>query len=337
MKLRFIALIFLLAQFLAAPARIWQTDTLGLPFQVTYFSQPSDNVGPARSSLVRLLPDSACGNGKALVYIHGFNDYFFQTEMAHEFADHGYAFYAVDLRRYGRSLQDGDKRCMIRNFKDYFPDLDSAFCEISAAGYDSVVLMGHSTGGLLASYYMAVSPSQQVRMMILNSPFLDWNLGSKECLIGLVSSLGRLFPDISFSSGSSTAYGESLLKGKHGEWNFNTDWKSIEPTKVNLGWVRAVTSAQRWLRSHPDCIDVPILLLYSSGSVNLGEWTPEAQSADAVLDVADIRSLGMRPSDDVTAFKVNGGIHDLFLSSAPVREQLYQRVFDWLGEEWRKQ
>ena len=57
MKLRFIALIFLLAQFLAAPARIWQTDTLGLPFQVTYFSQPSDNVGPARSSLVRLLPE----------------------------------------------------------------------------------------------------------------------------------------------------------------------------------------------------------------------------------------------------------------------------------------
>ena len=32
----------------------------------------------------------------------GFNDYFFQAEMGRQFADSGYNFYAVDLRRYGR-------------------------------------------------------------------------------------------------------------------------------------------------------------------------------------------------------------------------------------------
>ncbi len=30
------------------------------------------------------------------------SDYFFQTEMADQFNQHGYDFYALDLRKYGR-------------------------------------------------------------------------------------------------------------------------------------------------------------------------------------------------------------------------------------------
>ncbi len=37
---------------------------------------------------------------KAVLYIHGFIDYFFQTEMAEQFNQHGYDFYALDLRKY---------------------------------------------------------------------------------------------------------------------------------------------------------------------------------------------------------------------------------------------
>ena len=40
----------------------------------------------------------------AVLYLHGWNDYFFQTHVADAFSAAGFAFYALDLRRYGRSL-----------------------------------------------------------------------------------------------------------------------------------------------------------------------------------------------------------------------------------------
>ncbi len=325
---RLISTLLLIAGLLAAHAQPWQRDTLGGDFQCRYFDQGTDYSGPVRSTLVRLQPEKQ--TDVALLYIHGFNDYFFQADMAQEFARHGYAFYAVDLRKYGRSLISGQKRCQVRNFNEYFADLDSAFATVRADGYENIVVMAHSTGGLVAAYYLEHHPHVKIDALILNSPFLDWNLGSKECLIGAVSALGALFPNIPISSGSGTAYGESLNADFHGEWHFNTDWKSIEPTRVDLGWIRAVEKAQNYVQKHPFAISAPILLMYSARSINAEKWSPEVDRADAVLDVKDIKYYGMRLGHDVTAISVNGGRHDLILSQSDVRQPLYTYIFDWL-------
>ena len=44
---------------------------------------------------------------RAVLYLHGWNDYFFQTHLADYLSDIGYDFYALDLRRYGRSMRPG--------------------------------------------------------------------------------------------------------------------------------------------------------------------------------------------------------------------------------------
>lgn len=315
----------------AAQAQKWSVDTLGGKFEVRHFDQGRDYSGPVRSSVVRLSPSSSSSE-VATLYIHGFNDYFFQTEMAEMFVKHGYGFYAVDLRKYGRSIIAGQKRCQVRNFKEYFPDIDSALRVISEDGYRKVVLMGHSTGGLVAAFYLAHHPDVPVDALLLNSPFLDWNLGKKECLVGAVAALGALLPNVSFKSGSGRAYGESLNCHWHGEWQYDTIWKSIDPTVVDLGWVRAVNSAQNYLKHHAMRIDQPILLMYSANSVDAVDWTSEVNHADAVLDVADIRNYGMRLGPRVTAIMVEGGMHDLVLSSKEVREPLYSYIFAWLAD-----
>lgn len=320
--------IIMLASVLSASAQVWHTDTLGGKFQSRYFDQGTDYSGPVRSTLIRLQCDSATHRGA--LYIHGFNDYFFQTEMAQQFVDHGYDFYAIDLRKYGRSLLPGQKRCQVRNFDEYFADIDSALAVIGAAGIDSIVFIGHSTGGLVASYYLAKNPRPDVDALILNSPFLDWNLGKLECMVNGVSFMGRIFPNISFKSGSGTAYGESLSSKYHGEWDFNTDWKSIEPTTVDLGWVKAVNSAQRYLKHHKYSIICPILLMYSAKSIDAEQWSEAVGHADAVLDVKDIRKYGLQLGHNVTPIKVIGGIHDLVLSQKNVREPLYAYIFSWL-------
>ena len=72
--------------------------------------------------------------------------------------------------------------------KEYFADIDSSISQMKDDGIDEIILMGHSTGGLTTSLYMASNPDSDIRALILNSPFLDWNLSSfqEKFLVGSV-------------------------------------------------------------------------------------------------------------------------------------------------------
>ena len=54
-----------------------------------------------------------------MLYLHGWNDYFFQTHLADYLTELGLDFYALDLRRYGRSLRRGQLRGFITDLDDY--------------------------------------------------------------------------------------------------------------------------------------------------------------------------------------------------------------------------
>ncbi len=323
MRLKSVLLI-LLSCVIAVDAQEWHPDVLGDGYMMRYVDQGCGE----RSTIVRKTASEADGYG--VLYIHGFNDYFFQKEMGDMFVSHHYDFYAVDLRRYGRSLQSGERPFDTRNLKDYFPDIDSAIVTMKNAGIDRITLIGHSTGGLIAAYYMSKTRNKAIDALILNSPFLDWNLGKMEKLIPLVSFWGELFPKTNIKQGKSQAYSESLLKNAHGEWDYDTVWKLKQSPDVTAGWVHAITSAQRALRGGKARIDVPVLLMYSSKSVGGDKWTPEHNRGDGVLDVSDIKKYGRQLGPDVTSIKVVGGMHDLVLSSPGVRYPLYDYIFEWM-------
>ena len=310
----------------------WEPDILGDGYEMRTVDQGSDYSGPVVSTIIRkLVPDSVGERRGAMLYVHGFNDYFFNPELGDEAVGHGYDFYAVDLRRYGRSIRAGQRLFECRSLKEYFPDIDSALVEIGRGHPAEVVLMGHSTGGLITAYYMAQTHNPEVDALVLNSPFLDWNLGWKERIVPLISWWGKLFPDTRIKQGESTAYSESLLADDHGEWSYRTDWKLRRSPDVTAGWVRAIHTAQRSLRGGKARIDIPILLMYSGESVNEAEWSPRHNRADGVLDVKDISRYGRELGPDVTCIQVNGGLHDLFLSTPGLREKLYARMYAWLA------
>ena len=74
------------------------------------------------------------GNGQAVLYIHGFNDYFFQKEMAFRFNERGIHFYALDLRKYGRSWLPHQKFNDIRNLRAYYEEIGEALRIIREEG-----------------------------------------------------------------------------------------------------------------------------------------------------------------------------------------------------------
>lgn len=310
--------------------RNWHPDISGPGFEQLTIRQKPDYSGYSFTTVVRRMANCPAG-GRGVLYVHGFNDYFFQKEMADSFAAHGIDFYAVDLRRYGRSHRKGERQFDVRNIDEYYGDIDSALAVMNAGGITDVTLMGHSTGGLITASYMARKPSPLVKRLILNSPFLDWNLGKMEKWVWAVDLLGAVAPGVKISQGDSEAYSESLLRDRHGEWDYNTDWKLRHSPDVTAGWVRAIDLAQNYLHKHPYSIHVPILLMYSAQSYQGSEWSAEVSRSDAVLDVADIKYYGMRLSHDVHPVKVNGGLHDLMLSAPGVRKALYPVIFRWLG------
>src|SRR6478672_7216274 len=134
------------------PAVPLQDDVLGPDYRVETFSLPPDDEGPVVATLVTLEP--AEPNGRAVLHVHGFADYFFHTEYAEWWLERGYDFYALDLRKYGRSIRPHQTPTYIADLHDYFTEIDLAWWRITVRdGHDApgaVVLSGHSTGGLVA-------------------------------------------------------------------------------------------------------------------------------------------------------------------------------------------
>lgn len=310
----------------------WRPDVLGDGYEMRYVDQPDDYSGKVRCTIVRKLSD--CSSGKGVLYVHGFNDYFFQAEMGDRFVDSCYNFYAVDLRKYGRSIIAGQKMFQVRDMKEYFADIDSALAQMKRDGNREIVLMGHSTGGLTTSLYMNENPDTLIRALILNSPFLDWNQTKfqEKFLIPMVRGVARLFPDVSIPQGGGDHYARSLLADYGGEWHYDTLWKLTVSPNVDSGWIRAIDAAQSVIQDDPD-IRVPILLMHSDRSFKNGDPDSMYLCTDAVLDVEDISKYGRRLGPVVTEVTVYGGLHDLVLSGKGVREPLYDYIFKWLDRQ----
>ncbi len=325
-------ILFVTFLFVPANARVWSEDVLGDGYQNTTIEQADDYSGKVVMTIVRKL--SLPNVKTAVLYIHGFNDYFFQREMGDRFVDSCYNFYAVDLRKYGRSLREGQRPYEARNIKEYYADIDSAMSVINEDGNDNVIMVAHSTGGLIATSYLNECGAHEIRGLILNSPFLEWNMNGfmRKVILPTVSFIGSIIPKLAISQGDGTGYAESLLKEYHGEWTFDTEWKTIHPRKVTAGWIRCISRAQKNIKKK-SAIKVPILLMHSDNSVSGSKWTEDFQNGDAVLNVNDISKYGTHLGNNVEEVTIAEGMHDLVLSKCEVREQVYKTMFDWLRKQ----
>lgn len=307
----------------------WVPDILGDGFEMKYIAHPDDYSGAVRSSVIR--KKASPSNGMAIIYVHGFSDYFFQAEMADMFVDHGYGFYAVDLRKYGRSLLPGQHMFQVRDLHEYFADINACVDEVRADGISSAILLGHSTGGLTSSLYMSESPSPIIRGLMLNSPFLDWNMPGwmKRAAIPAVSALGRMLPGCPVKQKSDDGYARTLSADLEGEWSYRRDWKPDVLPDPDAGWIRAIQTAQRQLRRGQ--IHVPVLLMHSSESVRQSDGREKYHRADAILDVETISHYGRKLGADVTEVSFAGGLHDLVLSRPEIRRQVYDTMLNWIA------
>lgn len=273
----------------------------------------------------------------AVLYLHGFVDYFFQTHLAEFFTARGIDFYALDLRRYGRSLRETDLPWFTTNLAEYFEELDLAVRHIRDDGHGHITAMGHSTGGLVLPLWLADRRNPHpVDALVLNSPWLDLQGSGFDRTIGtrVIDIVGRIRPTMPIPKKLSDVYPASVHRDRHGEWQFNTDWKPLVPVPALAGWFRTVRRGHARLQRGLD-LHIPTLVMRSDKSLlGLKEWTPEAMQADVVLDVAHMEKWAPQLGADVTVAVVKDGIHDLFLSPEPARQRAFETLDTWLERLW---
>lgn len=306
----------------------WHPDILGDGFEQLTLPRGEDAEGEVVATLVRSCPHPGARlfgelRDRDVLYVHGWSDYFFQADLARFFRDRGVRFYALDLRKYGRSLRPGQAPGYVAVLDVYDADIAAALGAMGTAREGRrLVLLGHSTGGLTLTLWSARHPGV-ADALVLNSPWLELQLGplGRQALAPLVNARARFDPlgtnpvvDLGFYTRAQRELG-TLPESPDG-------WRPAQGFPTHPGWLAAIIAGQARVASGLD-VGCPTLVLLSARSTVALSWSDAMRESDSVLVVDDIARAATRIARTVTITRIEGALHDVFLSAPTWRYAAY--------------
>jgi alpha-beta hydrolase superfamily lysophospholipase len=325
----------------------WTGDILGPDYQALVLAVPRPDGTPRQATLVRHRPAGTAGQAEpaaaaagavrrpAVLYIHGWSDYFYNSGLAEFFTGHGYDFHALDLHNHGRNLVSHELGGYVDDLSDYDDEITVAHAtiqaEAGAGGRDfPLLLMGHSTGGLIAALWARKYPAK-VGQLVLNSPWLEIQGGAaiRRAATPLVRPVADLRPLTRMRVPERTFYWRGISDEAYGEWRVDRSMRPPQAFPVRAGWMRAVLAAQRRVAGGLG-LPMPVLVLLSSRSMLGPVWNDAMLRSDVVLDVRALALRAVSLGDSVTVERIDGALHEVFLSTGNVRRDAYRRLERWL-------
>lgn len=323
----------------------WVPDILGDSFAQLTLPLGEDDEGAVVATLVRMLPEHPVFGGLFgdhrpfadvdVLYVHGWSDYFFQTRLARYWADRGARFYALDLRKYGRSLRPGQTAGYIADLAEYDTDIAAALTAMGrgadGSGERRLVLLGHSTGGLTLSLWAARHPDV-VAAVILNSPWLEFQL-STTTRAAIAPALGfhakrrpfDLWPQM---DAGFYARAQREVADPADPVSIEDAWRPAQSMPVHVGWMHAVIAGHAQVAAGLG-IPAPVCVLLSARFAFPSRWSDDLTHADTVLVVDDIARAALKLGPSVTVERIDGALHDVFLSRTAPRTEAYARLDRW--------
>lgn len=314
----------------------WAPDILGDDFEQLTLPLGEDDEGPVVATLVRSIPNPLRMLAGPLrdidvLSVHGWSDYFFQRAQAEFWTDLGARFHALDLRKYGRSLREGQTPGYITRLRDYDADFAAALRAIGRRRGRRLVLLGHSTGGLVVSLW-ASRHRGRAAAVVLNSPWLELQLGpmGRQALAPLVQARARWDPrgglaavDFGFYTRAQREVGALPVEA------YRDEWRPEFGFATHPAWLAAILQGHRRVSRGIETGCPTLVLLSARSSVQL-TWSDDMTSSDSVLVVDDIAQAATKIGADVTLVRIDGALHDVFLSTPEPREAAYRAVERWL-------
>lgn len=319
----------------------WVPDVLPGYWQCT-IALGSDPAGEGEIVATLIRRGLPAGAEHAVLAVHGYTDYFFHTEVADHFVARGFAFYALDLHKCGRSRRDGQTPHFITDLANYDAELEHALGVIAAQGRlrrpVKVLVYGHSAGGLIVSLWLdrlrRRNPTAHAGVggLVLNSPFLDLRgpaILRHSTTSALIAGLSRVRSKGVARSPVEGGYGTTLHRDYHGEFDYNLQWKPVGGFPITFGWLHAIRRGQARLHRGLD-VGVPNLILRSDHSVRETTDATSMHRGDAVLDVNQIARWAGCIGNRSNIVPVTDAKHDVFLSLPQPRQIAYQQLNIWL-------
>ena len=316
----------------------WKADVLPGYWQHTMaLGADPEGEGELVATLVRR-GEHDSSTGHAVLLVHGFTDYFFNTELADHFAARGFAFYAIDLHKCGRSGRESQTPHFTTDLARYDLELGHALNIIAATSPAEVLVYGHSAGGLIVSLWLdrlrhgGLIDRKRIGGLVLNSPWLDLQGPSilraapTRAALGAVSRVNKRLVVRPPSEGG---YGSSLHRDYHGDFDYDLKWKPVGGFPVTTGWISAIRRGHAKLHRGLN-IGVPNLILRSDRSVREVKDPEAIQRGDAVLDVEQIARWAGCIGNRTTIVPIVDAKHDVFLSVPDARQAAYDELDRWL-------
>lgn len=298
-----------------------------------------DEEGPFCATLVRFEdhpepeePEGGSQPKAPVLQLHGWSDYFYNLPLARLWAEQGHPFYALDLRRYGRSLREGQTPGYVEDLTHYDADLEAALGVIAEEHPEAPrpIIQGHSTGGLIAALWAERHPDR-AGVLVLNSPWLEvpGDAAARTALEGLLTPLSHLSPKRAMKLPVMDNYWQSLSDQAHGEWSLHPRWRPRNSFPMTSGWLKAVLAGHRAIHDGLH-LRMPVLVLLSAATKYQRHWTEELLEHDSVLDVDLLARRAMKLGRRVTVVRLRRALHDVFASEATVRQEAFEEVSRWL-------
>lgn len=324
----------------------WRPDAIMDGYQQATVHLGRDGEGDVVATFVRKNPAGlgmrerwlrwrrfVAGKPLAIMYVHGWNDYFYRRHAAEYWESLGVAFYAVDLRRYGRSLREGETPGYIEDLHDYAAELNALRDQIvvELGGAVRILGIGHSEGGLIMSLWANREHPHHVRALALNSPWLElqgntmFRVITTPVLKGFLLAGGKTVLPLNDPG----FYGRIIEHAQGGEWDYPSSAQVTGGRFLpRAGWMQAIFNGQAEVAAGLD-IQVPVLVCTSNTSMIQPNWDERMREADVVLDVTAIRQAALKLGDLVAVARIPGGIHDLTMSKPEARRRYFGIVTSW--------
>lgn len=331
---------------------IWQPDTLGPDFEQLTLPLEPDDEGEVVATLVHYVPPPReperrrawrwpwepapapqpppAASGADVLYVHGWSDYFFNPEIARFWADAGARFFALDLRKYGRSLREGQTPAYVTDLATYDADIEAALAAMGA-GERPLILMGHSTGGLILSLWAARNHGRAAAL-VLNSPWLEFQLRGigRQAISPVIEFGARVNPMRPLPNIDRGFYARSIAREFDGEWEYDHRMRPDRGFPIQPAWLTAILAGHAAIDAGID-VGMPVLTLLSARSTFQPRWDDAMLTTDTVLVVDDIARHAIDLGTEVTVVRIDGALHDVFLSREPARAAAYAAITRWLS------
>lgn len=265
----------------------------------------------------------------AVVYVHGWSDYFLHRGLADHLAAGGVETFGIDLRKHGRSLRPGQTPYSIASLDDYDAEFDEVLADV---GPDRrIVLIAHSTGGLTATLWASRHPDR-VAALLLVSPWLELHTGAplRRSLTSPFRRLAEKAPRSPALPLGSSLYSDQLHVDRQGEWDYRLDWKPLRAPVPRDLFAAVLDGFAELDRLAP--LPFPVLTLTSGTSYLLPVPSPIAGRSDTILRVSSMRARASALSPAARVVVVDGAFHDVLLSAAGPRRTAYALIDDFLRE-----